>query len=153
MESIKIIQYNPQFDKDFYNLNIEWLETYFYVEPYDNEVLSNPKTHIIDKGGFIFYALLNDEVVGTVALINEKECYELSKMAVSPKYHGLKIGQKLMDTCIQFSKEKGWNKIMLYSNRILTPAINLYKKVGFKEVDLEKDAHYERANIKMILDL
>ena len=36
---------------------------------------------------------------------------------------------------------------------ILKPAINLYKKVGFKEVKLEPDVHYERANIKMVLKL
>ena len=42
---------------------------------------------------------------------------------------------------------------MLYSNRILEPAIALYKKVGFKEVSLEKDVYYERANIKMKLEL
>ena len=42
---------------------------------------------------------------------------------------------------------------MLYSSTKLTPAINLYRKVGFKEVELEKDSHYERSNIKMILEL
>ncbi len=93
------------------------------------------------------------EIVGTVALINESECYELSKMAVSPKYQGLKIGQKLMDYCIEFSKKQGWKKIMLYSNRKLVPAINLYRKTGFEEVELEKDTYYERSDIKMILQL
>ena len=153
MSQIKIINYHSKHDQDFHDLNIEWLETYFYVEPHDREVLENPKSYIIDNQGYIFFAKFNDEIVGTVALINEKECYELSKMAVSPKYQGLKIGQKLMDKCIEFSKEQGWEKIMLYSNRILTPALNLYRKVGFEEVELEKDVYYERADIKMILRL
>jgi len=74
-------------------------------------------------------------------------------MAVSPKYQGLKIGNKLIDYCIEFSKQQGWKKIMLYSNTTLKPAINLYKKVGFKEVKLEPDVHYDRANIKMVLKL
>ena len=93
------------------------------------------------EGNFNIFARLNNEIVGTVALINEKECYELSKMAVLPKYHGLKIGQQLMNYCIDFSKKKGWVKIMLYSNRKLEPAINLYKKVGFKEVELERQGN------------
>jgi ribosomal protein S18 acetylase RimI-like enzyme len=58
-----------------------------------------------------------------------------------------------MEYCIQFAKEQQWKTITLYSNRKLIPAINLYKKVGFVEVPLEKDVHYERANIKMFLDL
>lgn len=150
---VHIIDYDSKYDKDFYELNIEWLESYFYVEPHDKEVLENPKSYIIDNKGYIFFAKVNDEIAGTVALINENECYELSKMAVSPKYQGLKIGQKLMDKCIHFSKEQGWDRIMLYSNRILSPAINLYRKVGFVEVELESDAYYERADIKMILSL
>ena len=152
-EKIQIIQFETKYAKDFYNLNIEWLEKYFYVEPYDEKVLSNPKKYILDNKGYIFLAKLNTKIVGVVALINEKECYELSKMAVSPNYQGLKIGQQLMDYCIKFSKKKGWKEIMLYSNRKLQPAISLYKKVGFKEVALEQDVHYERADIKMKLQL
>ncbi len=152
-EEVVLLNYDSQYDQVFHDLNIEWLETFFYVEPHDTEVLENPKSYIIDNGGYIFFAKFNGEIVGTVALINEKECYELSKMAVSPKYQGLKIGQKLMDKCIQFSRDQGLEKIMLYSNRILTPAINLYRKVGFEEVELEKDVYYERADIKMILKL
>jgi len=152
-EDVEILSYDPQYDQIFHDLNINWLETFFYVEPHDKEVLENPKSYIIDNQGYIFFAKFNNEIVGTVALINEKECYELSKMAVSPKYQGLKIGQKLMDKCIQFSKDQGWEQIMLYSNRILTPAINLYRKVGFQEVEVEKDVYYERADIKMILRL
>lgn len=150
---IELIDYSEKYAANFHDLNIEWLEKYFYVEPHDKEVLQNPQEYIIGNDGYIFFARFNGEIVGTVALINEKECYELSKMAVSPKYQGLKIGQKLMDKCIQFSKEQGWEKIMLYSNRILTPAINLYRKVGFEEVELEKDVYYERADIKMVLKL
>ncbi len=150
---VDIIDYDSKYDKDFYELNIEWLESYFYVEPHDKEVLENPKSYIIDNKGYIFFAKVNDEIAGTVALINKNECYELSKMAVSPKFQGLKIGQKLMDKCIHFSKEQGWDQIMLYSNRILSPAINLYRKVGFVEVELESDPYYQRADIKMILSL
>jgi DNA-binding MarR family transcriptional regulator/N-acetylglutamate synthase-like GNAT family acetyltransferase len=152
-EDVEILEYDSQYNQIFHDLNINWLETFFYVEPHDKEVLENPKSYIIDNQGYIFFAKFNNEIVGTVALINEKECYELSKMAVSPKYQGLKIGQKLMDKCIQFSKDQGWEQIMLYSNRILTPAINLYRKVGFEEVEVEKDVYYERADIKMILRL
>lgn len=152
-DKVEIIGYSPEYAKAFYDLNIEWLENYFYVEPHDKEVLENPQSYILDNNGYIFFAKFNNEVVGTVALINEKECYELSKMAVSPNYRGMKIGLRLMDYCIAFSKQQGWKKIMLYSNRVLTPAINLYRKVGFEEVELEKDVYYERADIKMVLPL
>ena len=72
-------------------------------------------------------------------------------MAILPEYRGQKIGQKLIEYCINFAKQKKWKSITLYSHKKLVPAIKLYKKVGFLEVPLEKDVHYERANIKMIL--
>ena len=152
-DEVTIIGFNNQYSKDFSLLNIDWLERYFYVEPYDKEVLENPQVCILEKGGYIFFAKIDDQIVGTVALINDKECYELSKMAVSPKYQGQKIGQKLMNHCIEFSRQKNWGKIKLYSSTKLTPALSLYKKVGFKEVQLEKDVHYVRSDIKMILEL
>ena len=153
MIKISIIPFDKKYSSHFYDLNVAWLEEYFYVEPYDKRVLGDPQTYIIDKGGFIFFAIYNNEIVGTVALINEKECFELSKMAVSTSYHGHKIGQQLMDYCIEFSKNQGWENIMLYSNRILEPAIALYTKVGFREVPVEEDVYYERADIKMMLEL
>ena len=137
----------------FYDLNADWLKKYFYIEPYDEKVLSNPKQYVIDPGGFIFFAKYNTEIVGVVSLINQKTFFELSKMAVSPKYQGFKIGQQLMDFTINFAKEKGWDSITLYSHRSLKAAIQLYKKVGFKEIPVEKDSHYERADIKMLLEL
>ena len=150
---IEIIPFEEKYATDFYDLNVAWLKKYFYVEPYDEKVLSNPKEYVIDPGGFIFFAKYNNAIVGVVALINQKTFFELSKMAVAPKYQGLKIGQKLMHFCIEFAKSKNWKNITLYSHRKLVPAINLYRKIGFKEVELEKDVHYERANIKMLLEL
>ena len=106
--SIKIIDYKSKYAKHFYELNIEWLETFFYVEPYDEEVLSHPNKYIIDKGGYIFFAMKNDIVVCTVALMPTEEIgvLELTKMAVSPEMRGQKIGQQLLQHSIDFSKTK-----------------------------------------------
>jgi len=150
---ITIVPYQAEYSQAFHDLNIEWLETYFYVENHDKEVLENAKSYIIDNGGFIFFALYKDQITGTVALMNEPEGYELSKMAVSPKYQGLKIGQHLMQHCIDFAKNSGWTQLLLYSNTILENAIYIYRKYGFKEVEVEKNSPYARSNIKMILKL
>ena len=148
-----IISFKEEYAQAFHDLNIEWLETYFFVEEHDTEVLENAKKYIIDNGGYIFFALIDCKVAGTVALMNEPEGFELSKMAVNPQFRGLKIGQQLMQYCIDFAKEKGWNELLLYSNIILENAIYIYKKYGFKEVALEKNSPYRRSNIKMVLKL
>ena len=152
-EKVEIIAYQPKYANYFLSLNKEWLEKYFYVEPYDEKVLSNPEANIINTGGYIFFAKINTEIVGTIAIINQQTFYEVSKMAVNPNYQGLKIGQKLIEYCISFARIKKWKSITLYSHKKLEPAINLYKKVGFIEIPLEENSHYKRSNIKMILEL
>lgn len=154
IRSIEIISYENEYAKYFYDFNIEWLKTYFYVEPYDEEVLSKPEKYIINKGGYIFFAKLNDTIVGTVALMPTKDgLFELTKMAVSPKFRGYKIGQKLMQHCISFSKEIGLESLILYSNSVLENAIYIYRKYGFIEVPVEKNSPYKRSDIKMVLKL
>jgi ribosomal protein S18 acetylase RimI-like enzyme len=148
---IEIIQYKKKYDNDFYDLNIEWLKTFFYVEPYDEEVLNKPNKYIINKGGYIFFAKQNKSILGTVALMptKTKDVFELTKMAVSPKHRGLKIGQKLMQHCIDFAKNKNFNSLILYSNTKLENAIYIYRKYGFVEIPIEPNSPYVRSDIKM----
>ncbi|QRM90069.1 GNAT family N-acetyltransferase [Lacinutrix sp. WUR7] len=148
---LEIIAYDNIYAKDFYNLNIEWLKKYFVVEPYDEEVLGKPDTYIIAKGGYIFFAKLENEIVGTVALmpIEEEGTFELTKMAVSPAHRGFKIGQKLMQHCLDFAREQEFKRLLLYSSRKLENAIYIYRKYGFIEQPLEKNSPYQRSDIKM----
>ncbi|GAA0746041.1 GNAT family N-acetyltransferase [Gaetbulibacter jejuensis] len=152
---IEIIPFNTRYSQHFYDLNIEWLKTYFYVEPYDEEVLSKPEEYIINKGGFIFFAKLNETILGTVALMptSAKNVFELTKMAVSPKHRGYKIGQQLMQYCIEFAKQHQFKALMLYSNTKLENAIYIYRKYGFIEIPVEKNSPYKRSDIKMILEV
>ena len=156
MEQLKvaIIAFDEQYTNDFTNLNFEWLEKYFYIEDYDREVLTQPHKYILEEGGQIFFALIGKEVVGTVALIKREEgVFELSKMAVTEKYKGKRVGQKLMYACIDYAGRNGIGRLFLDSNRKLAPAIALYHKVGFKEIPVPKDTPYERCNIRMELYL
>ncbi|TXE17299.1 GNAT family N-acetyltransferase [Psychroserpens burtonensis] len=155
MKAFEIIPFDHRYAKSFYDLNIEWLQTYFYVEPFDEEVLSKPETYIINKGGHIFFAKSDDTVLGTVALMptNDPFVFELTKMAVSPHQRGQKIGQQLLQHCIDFAKENNFKALMLYSATKLENAIYIYRKFGFIELQLETACPYKRSDIKMELKL
>lgn len=148
-DRVEIIDYDDNLREPVKTLNYEWLEKYFRVEPNDVIQLSNPKEEIIDKGGLIFYARWNNEIVGTASLLKISPGeYELGKMAVTEKARGHHIGNALIEHCFHVSQRMKIRKLVLYSNTLLKPAIHLYKKYGFHEVPIEK-GHYERANIKM----
>jgi ribosomal protein S18 acetylase RimI-like enzyme len=147
--TVEIIPFSTDLKEHIKTLNLEWLKKYFKVEPKDEIVLSDPQSEIIDKGGMIFYAKYNNQIVGTVSLIKiDDSTFELSKMAVTDTIQGLGIGKKIMEHCLAVAKREGIQKLILYSNRSLLPAIHLYEKYGFVEIALE-DGVYERADIKM----
>ena len=149
INTVEIIPFSATLKDPIKTLNLEWLKKYFKVEPKDEIVLSDPQGQIIDKGGMIFYAKYDNAIIGTASLIKiDNSTYELSKMAVTDSYQGLGVGEKLILHCLAVAEAKGIEKLILYSNRKLLPAIHLYKKFGFVEVPLESSI-YERADIKM----
>ncbi len=138
--------HQPWFEK----FNRNWIEKFFWMEPVDYEVLQQPEKHIISTGGLILMAQYENELVGTVALkFVSPGIYEFTKMAVTDKYQGMKIGKELSLAAIEKAKQLNAEKIILYSNTKLIAAIALYRKLGFIEVTL--DGPYKRSDIKMEL--
>jgi N-acetylglutamate synthase-like GNAT family acetyltransferase len=148
-ENIEIVEFSDECSDAIKMLNYEWLTKYFKVEEGDILSLNNPKEQIIEKGGYIFYAKLNDKIIGTASLLKKTESvFELGKMAITEDSQDLGIGGLLLEHCLKFAKQKHIKTLILYSNTQLKSAIHLYKKFGFYEIELEKGL-YERANIKM----
>lgn len=151
---MEIIPFERRYAKDFRDLNIEWLEKYFWVEPHDEEVLGKPEKYIIEPGGMIFFVRDQRNIIGTVALMKMEEgVFELTKMAVVPAARGKNIGQRLMNYTLDYARSKGWRMLIIYSNRKLENAIHIYKKYGFREIPIEKNNPYARGDIKMELPL
>lgn len=149
MARFTIIPYTEQYREVFSKLNRTWLEKYFYVEPIDELVLGDPETHILKDGGEILVALENELPVGVVALKKvEANVYEMTKMAVDESHQGKGYGEKLCKAAIDKAIETKVERLVLYSNTALKPAITLYKKLGWKEVSCTED-NYERCDIKM----
>lgn len=145
---IEIIDFAPNLKEAIKTLNYEWLQKSFKLEPGDIKTLADPQQHIIDKGGFIFYAKMNGQIVGTASLIHKDGVFELSKMAVTESAKGRGIGKLLLEHCFNVARQKNIDRLILYSNTSLTTAIHLYRKYGFVEIPLEQGI-YDRADIKM----
>jgi GNAT superfamily N-acetyltransferase len=146
---LQIIPYESRHREMFRQLNEAWITHYFKLEEPDRRSLNDPEGYILDKGGFIFMAEYDNEIVGACALVKiDEQVAELAKMAVTDKVQGKGIGNALGKACIEKAREMGFKKVELLSNTKLHPAINLYRKLGFVEVPLPL-TDYERADIKM----
>ena len=152
MDNLKIVPFNKDYKPAFEFLNRAWIEEYFVMEEEDLKTLQNPESYVLEKGGEVFFAILDGEVVGTAAMIQtDKGIYELAKMAVARKFQGLGIGKKLLKRCVDFSKEREATEIFLITNDSLKPALSLYLSFGFVLNDQNDDNRYERGNTKMNL--
>jgi DNA-binding MarR family transcriptional regulator/GNAT superfamily N-acetyltransferase len=150
--ALRIVPFKPELREHFYRLNADWLRRYFYLEEIDHRVLSQPETEILEPGGAILFAVLDDAVVGTCALKRDAVgVYELTKMAVSEQHQGLGIGRQLLEGAIaEFQRRKG-KTLFLESNSKLIPAVRLYESLGFEhQATLKPDSHYQRSDVYMI---
>lgn len=152
---VKILEFDARHREQFKRLNEAWILKFFELEAADLETLSNPE-RIISDGGMIFFALLDNKVVGTCALIKTgAKCFELAKMAVAEEFHGLGIGQALLEHSINWARNSKAQNLTLETNKKLQSAVRLYEKAGFKPVDSEngKKSKYERVDLLMTLNL
>lgn len=153
MRTISIIGFDEQYRNELESLTLEWLEKYVSVEPEDEQFLANPAQYVMDREGAIFLAKCEDQVVGTVSLYKlTAGDFELAKLAVTESYKGLKIGNSLVEHCIEECRQRGARRIVLFTTKRLEAAYRLYLKYGFIEVP-EVDQKYIEADIKMVLEL
>jgi GNAT superfamily N-acetyltransferase len=146
-----VVTFQARFAADFQRLNLEWIQKYFKVEKKDVDQTSNPQA-LVDAGGEIFFVLRDDRAIATCAIIPVAPgVFEIAKMAVDPEFRGQGLGDVMMEAAINWGRTKGVDKIVIWSNTILVPAINLYKKHGFITVNFLQHPDYERANIEMEL--
>ncbi|MGX7668711.1 GNAT family N-acetyltransferase [Flavobacterium pedocola] len=149
----RIITYQPQYKQNFIALNTAWLEEYFFVEQHDKDVFENIEEIVIKPGGEIFFCMVADEVAGTVAMQKVSDSViEMAKLAVDKKFQGQKLGNLLVEACIDFARKNQYKTLMLVSSTKLDVALNLYRKYGFKETPLD-ETDYHRADIQMELYL
>ena len=153
MHSIRILDYEPAYQPVFRALNEEWITKFFVMETPDYQMLDEPQQYILAPGGAILMAEHEGQLVGTCALLNEGHgVFELAKMAVSPTAQGLGIGYALGQAAIQKARRLGARQLELLSNSRLTPALALYRKLGFRNVPVPIGL-YQRTDVKMALDL
>jgi DNA-binding MarR family transcriptional regulator/N-acetylglutamate synthase-like GNAT family acetyltransferase len=153
---VEIVGYRPAYKKHFRALNEEWLRRYFGIEEEDERLLADPNRRIVRKGGAILFARLENEIVGTCALLRRPGAeFELAKMAVTERHQGRGIGRQLALAAIEHARRSGARAIVLMTSPELERACALYRKLGFREVDgyaVEK-GKYCRCSIAMRLDL
>lgn len=152
--AVEILPFTPDRARDFHDINVQWIEAMFALESTDREVLENPESRIMARGGDILFARVpGPGIVGTCALQKTGDRqFELTKMGVLEAARGLKVGEALLQAVLDRARELDAQFLYLLTSHRCAAAIHLYEKLGFRhdgDVMERFGARYERCDVAM----
>ena len=104
-------------------------------QDFDKELAALPGEYAPPNGCLIL-AVADSKPCGCVALhkLEESIC-EMKRLYIKPKYRGKGFGKLLVNAVIDEAKKIGYTKMRLDTVPQMKEAINLYRQIGFKEIE------------------
>jgi len=88
-------------------------------------------------------AEMDGEPVGSVFVVKRtRTTAKLRLLLVEPQARGRGLGKRLVRRCIAFAREKGYRRLVLWTQSNLDAARAIYKSCGFKRVKAERHAEF-----------
>lgn len=144
---MEVMRYQEKYKKDFISLNIHWIKKYFVLEKADLAILEHIDEEL-EKGAMVYFAVNNKKVIATcMAMPEGNDVWEICKFAADDNYSGHGAGSAVFKACMDYAIAHGAKKLTLISNHILKPALHIYEKFGFQQVEVDR-TEYERCDVQ-----
>jgi ribosomal protein S18 acetylase RimI-like enzyme len=111
------------------------LEFSLCFQDFETELIELPGKYSLPYGNLIL-ALVNGKAAGCIALrkISDEIC-EMKRLYVRENYRGLGIGRALVNLIIEEAKQLNYAFIRLDTLPTMKEAQNLYRILGFREIE------------------
>lgn len=108
-------------------------KTYKFRQIFEYYVMKGLTEFMINTdGGELWVTVVNGELVGSIAITKSTDTVaQLRWFVLDERYHGMGIGNKLMETAINFCKKQNYEHVFLWTVSILEAARYLYQKFNF----------------------
>ena len=81
------------------------------------------------------------QAIGSVFVVRQDDTTaKLRMLYVDADARGLGLGSRLVEECLQFARQVGYRRMVLWTNSVLTDARRIYERAGFTL--LEEEAHH-----------
>lgn len=95
----------------------------------------------------IFFAIENDAVLATcMTKPVSEDTWEICKLAADERCQGKGAGSRVFKKCMEYASANNAKRLFILSNYKLKPALHIYQKYGFQEIELD-DYQYIRGDI------
>lgn len=132
----QIIAYADQYKVQTINFILSILENEFGYTNIERPDLYDIPNIYQQNGGNFWIAILNNKIIGTIAIQNyENGRGFLKRMYVKKELRKKGIGQELINILLKFAKNSGYKIIYTSTVEEFISARNFYNKNGFIEIN------------------
>lgn len=149
------VEYEKKQQVSFRKMELKDVEDVWEIEklsfrsPWSKESFIQ-EMQVNDKARYVV-AELGDTLVGYGGMWFIVDEAHITNIAVHPDYRGRKIGEQLVMAMIETAAKENIQRLTLEVRVNNTPAINLYKKLGFQEAGIRKGYYTDTGEDALIM--
>ena len=95
-------------------------------------------------------------IVGSIVIVGSDPTFSMPRLRwffIEPAYHGMGLGNQLLDAALDFCREAGFKKLILTTFAGLDPARHLYEKAGFRLTHEEDGSMWGTPRTEQVFEL
>lgn len=102
---------------------------------------------------FLYVLIFEGELGGFFCAIQDKDEAHLADLALKPELQGKGLGSLLLDQCFKKLREKNCRRLVLTVRKNNHSALKLYRKKGFRELELISSYYGDEDGLRLQYEL